>query len=239
MRYIHGGYTFPEGSVGIVADTKERVRSPRDKPYIMRRTMTLEGELKGTSQSDIRAKLLLMQTAFTSDTWQSGLVHDDGSDSVHFLRLLNALTVVRVLRTPSFTRNDPAEYTTYRSFTFVVQADFALQDADTLFAFSETVNYRGNCGPRKVQIELDTGAPDEQIVSQQTVQYISQSGQAVGIGSYPTTPDPLYPELMQNPDEGLSYQTPQPQGTGFTLYPVRWQYTMASDIPRNGAPIAR
>ena len=239
MKYQHGGYPFPEGSVGVLSDSKIRIRSPRNHAYLMRRTMVLEGELKGTSQADIRGKLNSMASAFLVDGSDSGLLHDDGSASVHYLAGVGSLSGVRILQAPSFSRNDPAEYTTYRSFTFTVQADYPILFADTIFDWSETVSYRGNCGPRKQQIELDTGSPDEQIVSQQTVQYIIQSGRAVGTIGYPDPPDPLYPDLLQDPDEGKGFDNPIPQGSGFTLYPRRWQYIMASNIPRDGRPIAR
>ena len=205
----------------------------------MRRTMVLEGELKGTSQADIRQKLEYMSQFFQIDGNNSGLYHDDGSPSVHLLTNVGSLSGVRLLQAPSFNRSDPAEYTTYRSFTFTVQADYPILFADTIFDWSETVRYRGNCGPRKQQIELDTGAPDEQIVSQQTVQYIIQSGRAVGTIGYPDPPDPLYSELLQDPDEGKGFDDPIPQGSGFTLYPRRWQYIMASNIPRDGRPVPK
>jgi len=239
MIYFHGGYDFPAGSVGVLSDSKIRIRSPRNHAYLMRRTMVLEGELKGTSQADIRQKLEYMSQFFQIDGNNSGLYHDDGSPSVHLLTNVGSLSGVRLLQAPSFNRSDPAEYTTYRSFTFTVQADYPILFADTIFDWSETVRYRGNCGPRKQQIELDTGAPDEQIVSQQTVQYIIQSGRAVGTIGYPDPPDPLYSELLQDPDEGKGFDDPIPQGSGFTLYPRRWQYIMASNIPRDGRPVPK
>ena len=230
---------FSEGAVGVTSDVQHRLQSPRNEPTVLRRTMQLAGEIRGSSQSVMRSEINRMARAFLVDGSDSGLLHDDGSPSVHYLTSAGSLTGVKVLRSPSFNKTDPAEYATYRSFNFTVQADYRIVDAASLYDFVESVAYHGNCGPRKVQVELDSGFPDEQIVSQRTVQTIVQTGRAVGLYDYPSTPSPLYPKLLQNPEESLTLQTPQSQGRDFTLWPVSWRYVMKSDRPLNGPPIKR
>jgi hypothetical protein len=133
------------------------------------------------------------------------------------------------------------EFATKRTWRAAWEASFSAGLASgTIITHSETVQYVGTGGARKVIVETITGSPVEQTVNTYTTVRVVQAGTSVGWQAYPSYPAYIFsaanlvlPELVKTPG------TPQLIDGAYTYYPIAWVYPYQfTSAPSYTAPTA-
>lgn len=229
MQVRYGSTLLPANSTDVTRVIRATLgRFGQPLTYV--HTINLSGEVEGDTQSECAAAEAAVQLAFSIPYQDFALLLDSGVASP--TRLVNGTSIsgVRCLFLNWPNTYGGAEYATLRSFTAVFEAEYLAGTDDMLIDYSESVTVVGNGGPRKVIREAINAPPVEQIVSPNTAIRATQTGQAVGLLSYPSPANPLWPAALVNPDQAVTKETPRP-GTGRTLqWPISWNYAYVSAV---------
>jgi hypothetical protein len=134
-----------------------------------------------------------------------------------------------------FPRGDGAEYSTFRTYRITLEADFP-DTAGNLLEYAEALDFEGTGGPRRVFLEVLEGLPQEQIGTERTTTRATQHGRAVGYGTYPVPPPPVWPAAELPHRRRISLRTPERVGNQFARYPVEWHYAFEAVVPLVGTP---
>ncbi len=234
MIFSYGNYIHDNNEVETVF-RQSALFDQRGNRRGLRKRIELKGVLHGTSQANLTAKLLALDAAYSKDGFNAILFLDDGTTQTHH-RIISGdtLTGVRVVQPPSYQPGDGAEYSTFRTYSIVLEADF-LGDSDIL-NFEETVTIQGTGGPRFAYFETLNTLPVRQIVNDFTLVRMTQSGSATGYLSYPFAPAPLWPSLEDVSQRTFIRRAPRLQGRIRTDYPVSWTYKFTSDVAQDALP---
>lgn len=240
MRCIYGSYNFGENAVKITL-TQRAVYS-RGRPFLTRKRLTLDGELypATATQAAIKTKIVALESAFSVNGQDCGLLHDNGTRSAHYLDSSSSIggTKVLALDYPDGSGRK-GQYATQRSFHIEVEADYPVSGADFLISFNEKLEFQGDCGPRGLWVETLTGPPQLQTVNQRTTQIVTQQGNAVGYLSNPFIPAPIFPGLEHRDRRRVNYSSPILDGNRFVNWGVSWSYTFESAQPLFAQPNRR
>lgn len=236
MRYQYGSFVFEDGEASLDAVQRSLQTNSRGEPFLMRETHRITGEIIPPQSADteqarqtwIDNRIRQIEAAFAQGGRDGVLLNNSGSPTVHRLQDSSSVSGVQVVQPPSFGKQDEAEFISGRTFTVVLSAEYPAEDAAGLYEYRETIAYQGDGGPEFVAVECDSGPPIIQRVRDRTIQVITQRGQAVGIGFYPTVPPAIYPQLPRASRPVIERQTPQRRGKTDLLYPVSWQFSMFS-----------
>jgi len=200
-------------------------------------------------QASLTAKEMALRSALSVPLQDFRVLLDDGSQSS--IRLLNAgsLRGVHVTSVNAPVGTGP-QFDSFRTVTFTARASYPIlgvggQQID-LLSFTETLSFQGNGGPRTRMREVIDGPPVKQIVVPQTVCRATQSGSAVGFLGYPQLGGPggaavvLFPGDLINPDQAVSYVTPEkqtgPGGAVYLRFGVNWSYQYERTTPFGALP---
>lgn len=160
----------------------------------------------------------------------------DGSQSAHSLLSGQCLGGTRIVNPPSFPDFSAAAGVTYLRFTATVEGEvIASNPATSLLSFEESLSFTGG-GPLTGFIEVLNGPPIEQTLRQQTVYRATQTGSAVGYGSYPAPAAPLWPANEIVPSRRITPRSPKRKGNTYTEFPVSWSYEFHSASALSGTP---
>lgn len=199
--------------------------------------MVIEGEIIANGATAINQRVGQIQAAFAADFLGRVILKQSNGATTLIHLPIGSLSGIRVIERPSFFMQDgKAHFATGLPFRIILEADYQYNDADPYVSYNETITRIGDGGPRRVTIELDSGLPIEQIVSQNTPITVIQSGEAVGSLLYPPFPPPIFPSQVDLPD-GYVTSTAHPRlhGNLYVDWPIRWQYRMtllaAQNIP--------
>jgi hypothetical protein len=215
---------------------QSKLYNPRGRAQILRKRMVVEGEIIATTTA-IDTRMQEIIAIFSADGGSASFVRSNGAVTAYNLPSTGSISGVRVVQPPSFIQQEgKAHMTTGLPFTVVLEADYPILDGFSLVSYSESITRIGQGGPRRVTVELDSGAPLEQIVSNQTPITIIQQGEAVGELIYPTENPPIFPSQIDLPDGyQLSQGAPRLDGQTYVDWPIRWAYRMtlttATTIP--------
>jgi len=192
MQFKYGGYAHSDNEVSVALQQRAEFDA-RMIRKVLRKTLQLEGKIHGTTQADLDAKMKLLDAAYSVDNRDAILLLDDGSThSTHSLPLSGAYGGVRVTQPPSWGQSVKGEFTTWRTYSITLEADY-LTLQEELLAFQETLSFEGTGGRRVAYIETVDTFPDKQQVNRFTVAKMVQSGQALGLTRYPSPPIPIFP----------------------------------------------
>lgn len=243
MIFRYGSsYSHPDHECLVTFFGGQTIYNPRGRPQFLRKRMAVEGEIIATGPAAISARMSEIAAAYAVDGGTAELLTSGGASTHYVLSSLGSVSGVRVVQPPSFSQQDgKAHMATGLPFSIVLEADYLIGDGDGLVSYSETIAYVGDGGPRHVILELDSGSPIEQFVSTHTPVTILQSGEAVGILSYPAPNPPLFPDSLDRPDGiQISRSAPRLDGATHVDWPVRWQYRMTgSYLPTIPDPLLR
>ena len=239
-----GGYNHALGEVGIsIAKTVNRVNgTPRatiERWTISGRTQIDAVGVQATDQAAVSTALTNLMNAYV-DGVDFVLKFDDGTASVHKLISANAVGGTRIVTPPEFPIGTGAEYSTFRNWQAVVEAEY-LDPSTVLVDWNETISFSGG-GPVDVFLPTLNGPPVKQTAMQQSTYKATQSGSAVGLLGYPTAPAPLWPadehRWMRQIQPGTPRRTGRPGLAVYTDFPIAWSYTFESVSPMFGFPSA-
>lgn len=234
MIVSYGGNALVDSQVEWVESTTVNRDERRNKRSRLRR-VTLRGFVKGDTQADLKDKIDAIKTTFTADGGDLILYHNDGTTvSSHTLTNAGSLSGVLITSGPDFPSGGGVEYATERNYSVTLECEYPVTNLDGIVAWQEQVRIVGTGGPRRVGVEFLTGAPEIQIVNQQTLMYASQTGSGVGYESYPFFPGPLAAlAALENVDKrSEQVGTPSLMGTEYRNYPIAWAYEfMGATVP--------
>ena len=249
MRLIYGSYQHDDGEV-TVSISRQAKETDAGIPYALTHTWQIQGQIQGASTTEVRDKILALERAYTFWNRNLRLVASDGT-VLHELPVAGSISGVRVIQPPSFPDGAGAQYTTYRDYTIIVQAEYpygptlgiaggflrGFAGGYLLKRFSETVSFSGG-GPKRAIIETINTPPILQLVGAYTAYRATQSGIAVGYLGYPPVnviAPPLWPRyLMESPK--ITRKSAVMQNGIPTDFEVTWSYEFASPVPLYGGP---
>lgn len=223
-------------------ESRQVERDERMNKRKLVRRVTLNGFIKADTQAALKSKINTINSLFGADGGDLILYHNDGTtSSSHTLTTTDSMTGVMVTSGPDYPSGSGVEYATERNYTVTLEAHYSLSNSDDLVAWQEQIRIVGTGGPRRVGVEFVTGAPEVQIVNQQTLMYAQQTGSAVGWSSHPVFWGPSAAlAAYENVDRRVEQAgTPQLIGGVFRNYPISWTYEFMGPSLPGVFPIAR
>ncbi len=210
----YGSYRHGLGEAAL-AITRNTVYSEEKIALGVLKRWAVAGVLQGADAAAISSAIAALEAAYAVEGQDAILFFDDGATrSAHQLLNSAALGGVRVVQPPFFSHGEGAEYTTWRSYSLVIEALLPATDAGTrLCSWEETLTFAGG-GARWRYLPTLDGPPIKQIVQAQLPQRVVQAGRAVGYLAYPLAPAPLYPAAIHQEYSSIRYHAPKRVGTG-------------------------
>jgi hypothetical protein len=141
---------------------------------------------------------------------------------------------------PSFPEGRGAEYSTFRNYTIVLEAE-VLDTSATIVNWHEVLSFQGG-GPQFAFLETINGPPQKQLLKQFTTFRATQAGEATGHLGYPVAAAPLWPAAEHTTSRQIRYELPKragpPGSPTYTQYRVTWSYSYEDAGPLVGLPTA-
>jgi hypothetical protein len=234
----YGNFQHPANEVNIARMDVRARYSPRLLRTSLIFTIYLEGELLADTQATINDKIVALANAYSVDGLDFGFYRDDGTVTSHRLPSNDpaSITGVRVINR-SWPQGDAAEFAVKRTFAITLQAEYTSADSQ-LWAWQESVEFIGNCGPRFEVIETYEG-PIVQQLALRTSMKIIQSGSAIGYAGYVMPPGPLLPGIEHQEQRRVSLGSAKRQGRLALFYPSSWVYTHTAGLYTETFPVTR
>lgn len=239
MYLKYGNYQHAAGEASVVI-SKQQLFSDAGIARGVRERWDIQGMLQAADQAALTAAIDELRAAYAIQAQDVGFYRDNGQPTSH--RIVSAETNggVRVVVPPSFPQGQGAEYTTFRSYTLALEAEW-LDSQANLLAWHETIRFQGG-GPRFAYLEPINGQPVKQLLQQATTFKAAQSGEAVGYAGYPVPAPPLWPEAEHLDRREIRYELPKrtgpPGSATYTQFRVSWSYNFEDAGPLVGLPTA-
>jgi hypothetical protein len=195
MAHIFLEYGDYRHAIGDAAVSINRVGEFNDLGvcYAIRETWSIQGRLIASSQNGVSTAISRLESAYYVGNRPIGLYfgHESGGKVIkdgatqHSIVPGRTIDGVRVRVQPSYQLNTGGEYTTYRHYNIAVEAlvKTGLYGSD-IAAWDESVTSQGG-QPRDIVIETLNTAPVIQRTAAQTAFYVTQTGRAVGLNTWP------------------------------------------------------
>jgi hypothetical protein len=219
----YGSYTFAQNEISTIF-RQEYVRDSRNFRRYIRKTIEINGKLHASSADALTTAMNTLDSAFSVDGRDFTLFTDGGTATHHRLLTGAAIGGVRVMRGPSYEPGDGGEYTTYRSYNIMLEADYLVPNAPNVMEFEESVTVIGSGGPRIVWRPVLVGDAKPQLTTQKTLSKTVQSGTAMGHGTWPFPPNPLWPEFELAEERNLVRHAPKRNLSSLIDYRISWSY---------------
>ncbi len=202
MQAIYGSYAFPANECWVTRSKRPNKRDDLGRVLTEIWTVVISGVRHGTDQTDITNQMLALEAAFSVGGQNFFLKQDDGSNS--HVQLLTTGTVQNVgvqVVLVDFPVGDGAEYSTYRSYTIQLEAEYYRTGSgqNELLEFEETFRTEGG-GEDWVFFTCPEGPPVRQTRAQSTPYRMYQEGHAVGLTSFPEISPPVAPGQIHDPE---------------------------------------
>lgn len=223
-----------------VAISRETVNSAHGQPYAIKERWDIQGMLFAADVASLTTAIAALEAAYSganSLNKDLGLYVSGGTTlTAHYITSANTINGTHVVRAPNFPEGAGAEYTTYRTYSISVEAEYLTNDAD-LIGWAETLTYRGTAGLIWGYLEPITGSPQQQTFQEQSTQWLVQQGYAIGNNYYPTIPSPVLAASEHFDQREVTMELPD---LTTKERRVRWSYTMqvAANQYRNYSPTA-
>ncbi len=234
MYLKYGPYTHAQNEPAVQIG-KRAVFSPRGYRQAVRESWRIVGVLHAASQSSLTAAIAALRSAYSVNGFDLQLYLDDQTTPTdHALISAASLGGTRVTAL-EFPTGTGAEYSTFRSYSIAVEADFP-DTGNNLLDFSETVSFEGSGGPRVIFLDTLDGPPQPQMAQQQTTCRARQQGRAVGLATYPAVAPPIWPAAEMQEHRRLVLRAPRRVAGNLTQFAVEWSYVFESVGPIAGLP---
>ena len=240
MIFAYGSTAFPEGSVDLSI-----VRAPIEGEQGVRRgtkiTWNLSGQIEAADQASLTTAIQALEAAFDTNGRDAILYLPDGvTPTAHQLLNAGSSTGVKVVKLPSYPTGQGAEYSTFRTWTAVLEAEYEDENPDQdEVSFVETVSTIGTGGPAFVIRQGVRRAHKQQLFDKTPVR-ATQSGSATGKTRYPAPPPPIWPSAEKVEQRQVTRKTPKRGGTPgqptYTDWEINWTYTFESTDPLTNDP---
>lgn len=242
MQFYYGTYAFQEHAVGFTTDVSAE-KSPTGRVMHRAFRFTLNGTLTGSSQADMKVKILALESACWTRYQDLVLFMNDGATSAVILKNQGSMYGVSCVAGPAYPTSYGPENLTKRTFTVAFEATYpaGVKPDGTgvpenllnyAMTFQEKLSFSGG-NPRFAFAEdINGGEPEKYLIVPRTTFKCVQSGTAVGHLGYPDVPDQLFPgDLVGDPVVDF-----QGSADGVRDWTVTWQYQFESARPLLGLP---
>ena len=234
MYLRYGSYTHAQNEPAVQIG-KQAVFSRRGYRRAVRETWRIVGVLHAADQPGLTSAIAALRSAYNVNGLNLGLYLDDGLTLTdHSLNSALALGGTRVTAL-DFPSGSGAEYSTFRSYSISVEAEFP-DTSLNLLDFSETLAFEGTGGPRLVFLDTLEGLPQQQIARQCTTYRARQEGRATGLTSYPPVAPPIWPAAELQDQRRLTLRAPRRTVNNLTEFVAEWTYVFESISPLAGLP---
>jgi len=195
----------------------------------------IQGMLMAGSVAELSVAIRAMEAAYASSGRNVGLYVNANTPTAHGITSAAARGGVRVVVPPSFPVGYGAEYTTFRTYSIVLEATFGGSGvAGGLLSWSESIEIQGTGGPRWGYLQPMQGPPQQQIFSETSTIWMFQQGSAIGLGVYPTPSPPLLgPDQEHEESHRVHRELPADNSHHRR---VSWSYTFESHASLVGQP---
>lgn len=239
MHWFYGDFRHDDGEVQVsLVKTPEVAQT--GEPFGIRWRFDLQGVLIRSTQAALHQRIGEMQAAYAFENQDCGLRFSNGSLTHIILNADACIGGLRVTSPPSFPSNEDGAYGRYIAYSISLEGIVARTVSTDTLSFRETVEFSGGGAVRDMMEPLNAPPVDVLLRSHSAYRAV-QSGEAVGLYSYPVVPRALWPRaLNKTPD--ISRSSPTRKGFGanitYTDYPVSWRYEFSSKTPLTGSPNA-
>jgi hypothetical protein len=240
MFFKYGSYTHANNEVNLSSFRRTTIYNDRGIPQRENVSMRITGVLLGDTQDALTTKIAALEAAYAVRGGDAALYQDDGAGSIgsitpHKIISSDTISGTRVDAITWLGIVNNGEYATGRTYEIALSAELAITES-SIVSFAESLSFTGTTGPRDVWIEIRNGPARRQTVSQRTTMRVNQSGQAVGLLSYPNVPAPIFPGLEHVDGRRIIKGSPQFNGEVFTDWPIAWSYEFESAQALVGSP---
>ena len=234
MLVKFGSYSHPENETQISPISLNVTRGPTGLRTSVKQQWTVKGRLAAASVAALTTAIQALEAAHASDGYDLVLYEDSGSTaSAHAIESARTIGGVKVVSL-TYPEGRGAEYATFRNYEVTYEAE-TLSSIGGIDSWRESVELWGG-GPAFEFVEPVDGAPVKVWTKQKTSYKASQSGNAVGIGTWPSFPTPLFGQHEHVDRRKKMRGTPEYDGAGQSRYPISWSYEFESASPLNAFP---
>jgi hypothetical protein len=224
LKYQHGTDFLNLGESSI-SETITPILDSRG--YRIRNKVRLDvtGRLRAATYSALQTRIDELKAMLENDNVDSGLVDASDNPGSHFITSSSTLYGTRVVD-KKFPESSGAENTTWRGFSFAVEAEIASVDSssDGLMFFFESVSLLGDGSSDEVLVESIDAVPEEQTLVDFTIVRAVQEGRALGNIAYPNFPSQLFGSGFRGKRSRREKGSPERIGTSLRNYPISWSY---------------
>lgn len=231
MQVVYGSYRFPADDTKFVVNQTLRESQP-GVPFETVVTFDLEGKLAAATPAALAAATYALRLACMTPFRDLVVTH--GGAVVEQLRTTGSTTGVRCINGPTFPADTPADFSTYRKFACQFEAVYPLAGVaePKVLTYQQTVSLSGG-EPVFIWQQAVNGPPKKVMTSPATPYEAVQTGQALGLRTWPNLPPPIFGA----PDKvSVSRTTPRRVGTNVREFAIQWEYRFSSVTPLNGGP---
>lgn len=236
MYLTYGSYKHEVGDAAV-AISREGLVSELGRMFAVKERWTIQGQLHGTSVSDINTKTQALLAAYSQQGRDITL-----AGSTHIMRSADTINGTRVVQPPSFPTGINGEGTTFRTYSLAVEGEFAYVGNSVLLSWTESLSFTGTGAPVWGWLEVLNGPPQQQMFQQRSVLRCTQRGSAVCVpdskhrndyGTYWMPPRPIWPQWEHGDRRQITYEVPS------DLYGKRvtqWSYEFSSNVTLGAFP---
>lgn len=225
MYFRFGSYIHAANEVNLTT-TRESIYDDARRPIGYKERWTIQGQLQASTPALVNQAQYFLDVGYTQRAAIAGLYFDDGTATANFWNATLTLGGIRVVTPPGYPDGTRIQFVNARDYVIVLEAEFFGLNPNNTIAFTETIEFIGEGGPRIVMIETRNSYPQLQQVSQATGVVVVQSGSATGRFYYPRRPQPLFPQYLNSPENKYSKKDPSLTYQYYTNFPISWSYTM-------------
>lgn len=222
MHIKYGEYTHDTNECTI-AISRRGLYTEDGSRYGYRDRWEITGMLQAASQGALTGAIDGLKAAYAENGLDIGLYTDSGSATSHSITSEDTTTGTLVMEGPDFPEGEGAEYTTFRHYRIVLEAETTGDTGGLLVSYQETLLYRGTGGPVWRYLPVLTGPPQQQMLQQQSTRWLFQRGRAEQAVTYPARPGPLLPAAEH---QDLREYTQETLSDGSNRKVSSWSYTM-------------
>jgi len=232
MYLQYGNYQHQPGECSI-SISRRSLLTENKIMYAYVETWQILGRLQADDIPSLTAAIQALEAAYYIPNQDLGLFNDDGTPTDHTLGNAGSNGGVILIQPPAFPEGRNAEYSTFRNYSITLEAEYPYVGMGRLLSWSETLSFRGTCGPIWGFLATINGEPEQQLFRQQSSMTVTQSGQATGWDAYPLPAGPIWPYLEHQEQRSILMELPTTRSRHRT---VAWNYVFESSSPLMGQP---
>lgn len=236
---LNNGYSHQPNEVLFRAVNRRVETNPGGQRTSLTVSWQLEGFLQAADQLSLSLAMKALEAAYSRDGFIAVFVDNSGNNSAHRLGEAGSRNGCRVVGGVNWGWSNGAEYTTFRSYSIQLEADYDNPFAN-IWLFEESISRKGTTGPRVVWKPCLNGEAQRQITFAQTTMKVVQKGAIIGMYQYVAPPPPLWPAAALPELEESEQHSPKRYGPigapYYREYATSYAYYFESNVPLFGIP---